>query len=344
MKGAIILSAVAAAASAGYAPLINGGTNSCMVKGAFDSGKYALQLGSCDDSAVAQLSFAGKGKALQTADGFCVSVSKGTAGKGVAVVLAKCKPGKVPNTQKWSQVGSSQWRNGYKMCLDYDSNQKTFVQNACQDPVPIGSLQQYSFLQSTGPTPQPPAPAPPAPAPLPPAPLPPAPLPPAPLPAATITCGQFSVSRGGPFNVCPAGYSLTQYANSIACYQGDVNGCIRACCVYTPPPPPPPQVISCGSWSVRNGGPFNACGAGFDYTAGDNDVCAANGFNCRSRCCTPAAPVTQQTCQAWSDNGTWGVNGACGVGYIFWTTTANTVQCNLDGTNCVSKCCMSLGV
>ena len=56
------------------------------------------------------------------------------------------------------------------------------------------------------------------------------------------------------------------------------------------PPRPQPQPGSsqqCGSWAVRNGGGANACGAGFSYTAGDNTMCSATGFNCRQVCCTP---------------------------------------------------------
>lgn len=55
-----------------------------------------------------------------------------------------------------------------------------------------------------------------------------------------------------------------------------------------PQPQPQPQYTQqCGSWSVKNGGPVNSCGEGYSYSAGDNTMCASNGSNCRSACCSP---------------------------------------------------------
>jgi hypothetical protein len=52
------------------------------------------------------------------------------------------------------------------------------------------------------------------------------------------------------------------------------------------PPTPPTSWQSCGSYSVKNGGPTNCCGPNAQYTAGDYDMCSANGSNCQAICCT----------------------------------------------------------
>jgi hypothetical protein len=60
-----------------------------------------------------------------------------------------------------------------------------------------------------------------------------------------------------------------------------------------PTPPPRPQPVyqqKCGSFCVKNGGPTNCCGAD-QYTAGDYDMCNADGSNCQAQCCSPNGPI-----------------------------------------------------
>jgi hypothetical protein len=86
--------------------------------------------------------------------------------------------------------------------------------------------------------------------------------------------------------------------------------------------------------SVKNGGPINACGTGFEYTATDGQTCSANGSDCQASCCSPSTPTTQ-SCGAWSvANG--GPTNACN-GLNFTTDPAAT--CNVDSSDCESLCC-----
>lgn len=95
-------------------------------------------------------------------------------------------------------------------------------------------------------------------------------------------CSSWS-SRGGPFNGCPSGYTYTagQYTT---CSSGG-SDCVQNCCtpIFTPVPQGP---MSCSEFSVRNGGMYNACGAGYSYTAGDGDMCYG-GSDCIDSCCSP---------------------------------------------------------
>lgn len=102
-----------------------------------------------------------------------------------------------------------------------------------------------------------------------------------------------------------------------------------------PPAPPAPQTISCGSWSVRFGGGANACGSGYQYTAGSYDTCSASGSNCVYQCCSPVSGQT--SCGSWSVS-KGGPNNACGSGYSY--TAGDGDMCS--GSNCVSQCCTRL--
>ena len=114
---------------------------------------------------------------------------------------------------------------------------------------------------------------------------------------------------------------------------------IHVPCPQPPPPPPPAQTQSCGSWSVSLGGPVNSCGAGYTYTAGNSDTCAADGSNCRSVCCSPSyvpPPPQQQSCGAWAVK-YGGSPNCCGSSMIY--TASDSTTCNADGSNCQSQCC-----
>jgi hypothetical protein len=101
---------------------------------------------------------------------------------------------------------------------------------------------------------------------------------------ATQTCGAYAVKNGGPTNACgPNAYFTAD--TSAKCLASGSN-CQSVCCVAIPRPAPVAQQ-SCGSFSVKNGGPTNACGSGYRFTADDGDMCAADGSNCQSLCCTP---------------------------------------------------------
>lgn len=107
-----------------------------------------------------------------------------------------------------------------------------------------------------------------------------------------------------------------------------------------PTPPSPPQNIRCGSWSVQNGGPNNACGYGYTYTAGSYDTCSSSGYDCVSQCCSPQqGPVGQMSCGAWSVRH-GGPNNACGSGYSY--TAGDGDVCEASGDDCQSQCCSPL--
>lgn len=101
-------------------------------------------------------------------------------------------------------------------------------------------------------------------------------------------CGSWSVENGGPVNSCGAGYTYTATDEQVCASDG--SGCQTICCskqqvVYRRAPPAKKQ--TCGSWSVKFGGPVNACGAGYGYTAKSTTLCNADNSNCQAKCCSP---------------------------------------------------------
>ena len=84
---------------------------------------------------------------------------------------------------------------------------------------------------------------------------------------------------------------------------------------------------------VKNGGPYNACGEGFDYTANDWTKCRADGSNCQLKCCAPAPstvyPTTTTTdCETptytppppepvWQRCGRWALDNDCPAGMAY---------------------------
>jgi hypothetical protein len=101
-------------------------------------------------------------------------------------------------------------------------------------------------------------------------------------------------------------------------------------------PPNPPQLQTCGSWSVKEGGPTNACGPDFMYTATDSSYCLADGSNCQTACCT--YDETSQECGAWCVT-LGGSPNCCGTGYVF-SGGNDSDYCLSDGSNCQSSCCV----
>lgn len=109
-------------------------------------------------------------------------------------------------------------------------------------------------------------------------------------------CGAWSVGRGGPGNAC--GFGSTYSAGQYTTCSSTGSDCVQNCCTPTftpapapaptptPTPTPEPQVFSCSAFSVQNGGPFNACGDGYSYTANDGDMCNSDGSDCVAQCCT----------------------------------------------------------
>lgn len=124
---------VAAQSTPNYLPLENPGAAKCIVKGAFnkDESFYALKLGSCTDKSVAQLNHVGKGKEIRTADKYCLAPLTDSAKPDVEIVLRKCPAKITANGLKWTKVGRSQWQNGNKLCMEYVSKTKKFVQKKC---------------------------------------------------------------------------------------------------------------------------------------------------------------------------------------------------------------------
>ena len=160
-------------------------------------------------------------------------------------------------------------------------------------------------------------------------------------------CGDWSVKNGGPTNACGKGYKYTATDEQECASNG--SGCKQICCTKSKVPPvvyrsaesanaPRPHHARssgqlCGSWSVANGGPMNACGLSYTYTAGSNTMCASNGSNCLDICCTPNDP---QLCGDWSvQNG--GPMNACGSGYTY--TATDEQECAADGDGCQQICC-----
>jgi hypothetical protein len=58
---------------------------------------------------------------------------------------------------------------------------------------------------------------------------------------------------------------------------------------------------SCGTWCLKNGGPPNACGTGYTYTAGNNAMCDESGDNCKTECCTKNPVVYRRDTQDKDD-------------------------------------------
>jgi hypothetical protein len=98
------------------------------------------------------------------------------------------------------------------------------------------------------------------------------------------TCGAFAVKNGGPTNACGDDAYFTA-DDSAKCLASGKN-CHKVCCVDIPAPEPA-ATQSCGLFAVKNGGPTNACGSGYRFTAADSNSCLADGSNCQDRCCTP---------------------------------------------------------
>lgn len=93
------------------------------------------------------------------------------------------------------------------------------------------------------------------------------------------------------------------------------------------------SLLMCGTWSVQHGGPNNACGSQYTYTAGDETGCASNGSNCLDICCTPNNP---QLCGDWSVKNGGPIN-SCGSGYSF--TATDEQVCASNGQGCKTICC-----
>lgn len=71
---------------------------------------------------------------------------------------------------------------------------------------------------------------------------------------------------------------------------------------------PPSSQQSCGSWSVKLGGPTNCCGKGYAYTStSDADMCNSDGSNCVQKCCSPV--VYWSCCHPFKP--TFWVKGRC---------------------------------
>lgn len=88
----------------------------------------------------------------------------------------------------------------------------------------------------------------------------------------------------------------------------------------------------CGTWALSNGGPDNACGYEYTYTALDDTSCAMSGSNCLDKCCSPN---DAQLCDSWA-LGSGGPMNACGD----WEYTATATQvCADSGDGCRDICC-----
>ena len=180
MKSVVILAAVAAMASAACAPayktLANPGTGKCVVLDEYDSDTdtWTLTIGTCslqsDHSLV--LTYDPKAHQLKDVNGYCVASLDNDKEDGSAVALIPCDDVKGDKGASWTFLDSTeQWKDGFGLCLDYDSDSESMVHSKCQcAPLPIGSMQQWDFVGA-------PAPPPPAPGPRPPPPPPPPPPP-----------------------------------------------------------------------------------------------------------------------------------------------------------------------
>lgn len=153
-------------------------------------------------------------------------------------------------------------------------------------------------------------------------------------PTSQISCGSFSVSKGGPTNACGAGKSYTA-SDSTMC-NADGSNCVAQCCTNLVYRRSARAVTKCGAWSVKKGGPANACGDGFEYTADSDDVCS--GKNCKSVCCSPKDDDTV-SCGKWSVT-KGGPANACGSDKSY--TASDSDVCDKDGSDCVDQCCTSL--
>lgn len=121
MKSAVvILSTVAALASAG-SPLMSPGTGQCVVTGDQNmDGSYTLTLGSCDQAVAFSQS---GGNMVTDIDGYCMC----TLGKTGKVGLTDCSKGS-RRGKMWAPVaGTDQWKCGQKKCLDYDADADCLV-------------------------------------------------------------------------------------------------------------------------------------------------------------------------------------------------------------------------
>ena len=284
MKPAMILAAVAACGASGasaasisarsssscqdivFQSLGQPGTGKCIIYNSYDSHSdtYGLTLGSCGSNVQGYLplTFDKDTKTLHTMDNkYCVGTLGNKSNTGAQVGLVRCND--VHKNAQWKSLSDTeQWKNGYSLCLDYNTNLKILVQNACQTKPPTGSMQEYTFTGTKSYDPCPPPPPPP--------------------PSNTQSCGSWSTKNGGPNNSCGSGYCYTA-GDSTKC-NADGSDCKSKCCAKNPPPPPTKPQQTCSAWAVTLGGSPNCCGKNKAYNP-DATTCNADGSNCNTQCC-----------------------------------------------------------
>lgn len=202
--------------AATYNPLQNPGRGQCMNVGKYDDSRdqYQLTLAECKGKRTLGFRHEGNGKALRTADSYCLSTQKNTKDDNVRIVLTDC-PKKLLPGQKWTKAGRNQWKNGYGKCLDYDSSKKAFRQAKCATLANTDktSLQQYVLLKDAAPKPT------------------------------SILCADWLKTKYS----CPAGLVPIADPNALICLGTTGPECSQICCRS------PPKPVVCGDFSIKCG-------------------------------------------------------------------------------------------
>ena len=196
----------------GYSALVNPGTGKCVVADTYDwnTHTWTLTTGPCNPppggKQVVQFAYDASIQTLRTSNGNCLTPLYNTNKGGALVGVAPCNTCSSYGSQ-WGPLSSTkQWRNGFGLCLDFNSNSDSLVQANCQASPQPGSMQQWA-LRSAAPSPSP-------------------------SPSATQTCGAWAVTRGGGPNACPSNMLYSPDNEAARCAANGSN-CVSVCCKNT---------------------------------------------------------------------------------------------------------------